>query len=116
VADAAPHYRALARSSIGDGYRRNAPAEVPSSLGTISRRDHRAGPVLSIKSVIKSKPRSNGTPDAWPAWLGEEPTDPSQLKALLAPCPSEPMTCWPVSARIGNVKNNDASLIEPIAA
>jgi len=26
------------------------------------------------------------------------------------------MTCWPVNARVGNVKNNDASLIEPIAA
>jgi len=26
------------------------------------------------------------------------------------------MTCWPVSTRIGNVKNNDPSLIEPIAA
>jgi hypothetical protein len=24
------------------------------------------------------------------------------------------MVCWPVSARVGNVKNNDASLIEPI--
>jgi len=24
------------------------------------------------------------------------------------------MTCWPVSARVGNVKNNDPSLIEPI--
>jgi hypothetical protein len=24
------------------------------------------------------------------------------------------MTCWPVSACVGNVKNNDASLIEPI--
>jgi len=26
------------------------------------------------------------------------------------------MMCWPVSARVGNVKNNDPSLIEPIAA
>jgi len=26
------------------------------------------------------------------------------------------MTCWPVSARVGNVKNNDPTLIEPIAA
>jgi len=26
------------------------------------------------------------------------------------------MICWPVSARVGNVKNNDSSLIEPIAA
>ena len=53
---------------------------------------------------------------AWTAWLGEEPGDPRQLKALLAPYPSEAMTCWPVSPRVGNVKNNDQSLIEPIAA
>jgi hypothetical protein len=26
------------------------------------------------------------------------------------------MTCWPASARVGNVKTNDASLIEPIVA
>jgi len=24
------------------------------------------------------------------------------------------MICWPVSPRVGNVKNNDPSLIEPI--
>jgi hypothetical protein len=24
------------------------------------------------------------------------------------------MTCWSVSSRVGNVKNNDPSLIEPI--
>ena len=54
-------------------------------------------------------------PEMWPAWLGEEPADPLQLKALLAPYPSAEMTCWPVSGRVGNVKNNDASLIEPIA-
>jgi putative SOS response-associated peptidase YedK len=42
--------------------------------------------------------------------------DPSFLKALLAPFPSDEMTCWPVSARVGNVKNNDPSLIERIAA
>jgi putative SOS response-associated peptidase YedK len=50
----------------------------------------------------------------WPEWLGEEPVDLSRLKALLAPYPSEEMICWPVSARVGNVKNNDPSLIEPI--
>ena len=55
-------------------------------------------------------------PETWPVWLGEEPADPRRLKAILAPCPSELMTCWPVSARIGNVKNNDPSLIEPVAA
>ena len=35
-------------------------------------------------------------------------------RADLAPYPAEGMTCWPMSARVGNVKNNDPSLIEPI--
>ena len=54
--------------------------------------------------------------EAWPVWLGEERTDSGQLKTLVAPYPSEAMTCWPVSVRVGNVKNNDPSLIERIAA
>jgi putative SOS response-associated peptidase YedK len=54
-------------------------------------------------------------PERWPAWLGEEPPNFRQLKAMLAPYPSEEMTCWPVTTRVGNVKNNDPSLIEPIA-
>jgi putative SOS response-associated peptidase YedK len=55
-------------------------------------------------------------PAAWPIWLGEEPADPKDLKALLAPYPGDDMICWPVSARVGNVKNNDANLIEPVVA
>jgi putative SOS response-associated peptidase YedK len=54
--------------------------------------------------------------EAWPAWLGEQLASVQDLKAMLAPYPSEDMVCWPVSARVGNVKNNDPSLIEPIAA
>jgi putative SOS response-associated peptidase YedK len=54
-------------------------------------------------------------PEVWPEWLGEEPVDLPRLKTLLAPYPAEEMTCWPVSNRVGNVKNNDASLIEPLA-
>jgi hypothetical protein len=53
-------------------------------------------------------------PEVWPAWLGEEPATVPQLKSLLAPYPSDEMICWPVSTRVGNVKNNDPSLIEPI--
>jgi putative SOS response-associated peptidase YedK len=53
-------------------------------------------------------------PEAWPARLGEQPADVPDLKALLAPYPSD-MICWPVSARVGNVRNNDSSLIEPVA-
>jgi putative SOS response-associated peptidase YedK len=55
-------------------------------------------------------------PEAWPAWLDEEPADEPRLKSLLAPYPSDGMVCWPVSARVGNVRNNDPSLIEPVAA
>jgi len=54
-------------------------------------------------------------PETWPQWLGEEPVDPKRLKALLAPYPAEEMVAWPVSPRVGNVKNNDPSLIEPMA-
>src|SRR4029077_16061032 len=55
-------------------------------------------------------------PETWRVWLGKDPADASALKALLAPFPSEEMTSWPVSTRVGNVKNNDPSLIERIAA
>jgi hypothetical protein len=36
------------------------------------------------------------------------PADVPELKALLAPYPSDDMICCPVSPRVGNVKNNDA--------
>ena len=55
-------------------------------------------------------------PKVWPAWLGEEPADEAQLKSYLSPSPSDEMICWPVSPRVGNVKNNDPSLIEPIVS
>jgi putative SOS response-associated peptidase YedK len=55
-------------------------------------------------------------PETWTVWLGEESADASALKALLVPYPWEEMRCWPVSPRVGNVKNNDPSLIEAIAA
>jgi putative SOS response-associated peptidase YedK len=54
-------------------------------------------------------------PQVWPEWLGEEPADLPRLKGLLAPYPAEEMACWPVSTRVGSVKNNDATLIEPVA-
>jgi putative SOS response-associated peptidase YedK len=55
-------------------------------------------------------------PEGWPAWLGEQPVTVRDLKSLLAPYPSDDMICWPVSARVGNVRDNDSSLIEPVAA
>jgi putative SOS response-associated peptidase YedK len=55
-------------------------------------------------------------PETWPAWLGEsEPVEHDQLKSLLVPYAGS-MVAWPVSARVGNVRNNDSSLIEPAEA
>jgi putative SOS response-associated peptidase YedK len=53
-------------------------------------------------------------PKTWPMWLGEDAAEERDLKALLAPYPAEDMTMWPVSTRVGSVKNNDRSLIEPV--
>jgi putative SOS response-associated peptidase YedK len=46
---------------------------------------------------------------------GRNPAD-EPLQGALAPYPADDMICWPVSARVGNVRNNDSSLIEPVAA
>src|SRR5271157_5319221 len=54
-------------------------------------------------------------PEGWPVWLGEASADLPQLNALLGPYPAEEMRCWPGSTRVGNVRNNDPSLIEPLA-
>jgi putative SOS response-associated peptidase YedK len=45
-------------------------------------------------------------------WL--EPGDAARPPVdLLRPYPAEKMVAWPVSARVGNVRNNDAELLEP---
>src|SRR5262245_15341651 len=51
----------------------------------------------------------------WPRWLGEESVDAEQLKTLLKPYPAEDMIIWRVDKRVGDPKNKEPSLIEPIA-
>ena len=50
----------------------------------------------------------------WPLWLGEAPATEAELHALLRPFPSGEMELWPVDRKVGNVRNNDASLSAPI--
>lgn len=52
--------------------------------------------------------------DAWAAWLGETGGGPEELQTLCKPFASDRMTSWPVSPRVGNVKNTDAGLVEPL--
>jgi putative SOS response-associated peptidase YedK len=53
--------------------------------------------------------------EAWEKWLGEEPANDNELKAMLKPFPSERMAAWPVGKAVGNVKNDTADLIERAA-
>lgn len=52
-------------------------------------------------------------PERWPQWLGETAVEADALGALLRPYPAERMRAYPVSPRVGNVKNDDAGLVEP---
>ena len=54
-------------------------------------------------------------PDDYAPWLGEEPANDNQLKAMLRPYPSERITMWPVDRCVGNVKNEGPELAQPIA-
>ena len=54
-------------------------------------------------------------PEDYGKWLGEESADPLRLLQMLKPYSAERMTCFPVDSRVGNVKNDDAALVEAIA-
>jgi len=51
----------------------------------------------------------------WARWLGEEPASEDELRALLVPCPNERIKLWPVSRRVGNVRNNTPDLVDLVA-
>ena len=52
-------------------------------------------------------------PKDYDRWL--EPGDPARPPIdLLRPYPADRMRAWPVSARVGNVRNNDPTLLEPV--
>ena len=80
------------------------------SFAIITTRANQLCPELHDRMRVILRPQS------WPAWLGEEPAEPAQLKATLVPHPSDEMTCWPGSSRVGNIENDDPRLIEPLAA
>jgi putative SOS response-associated peptidase YedK len=52
----------------------------------------------------------------WQTWLGEVPARRDELQALLRPFPANLMEAHMIGPRIGNVKNDDATLIERLAS
>ena len=51
-------------------------------------------------------------PDQESLWLSED-LPPQELVDMIEPYPSDLMRAYPVSSRVGNVRNNDADLIKP---
>src|SRR5947207_7474147 len=56
------------------------------------------------------------SPEKWATWLGERKADVDELRWLiLRPYPSSLMRASPVAPSVGNVRNNDASLLDEIS-
>lgn len=89
-------------------------------------KDKASGQTIQSCAIITTQPNEVCAPihDRMPAilepkdygfWLGEKPAEPCQLMAMLKPYPAQTMEAYPVSSRVGNVKNTDAALFEPLA-
>jgi putative SOS response-associated peptidase YedK len=48
--------------------------------------------------------------------FAEDVSDQVQLMMMLKPVPAQAMKAYPVSVRAGNVKHDDAALMEPMTA
>src|SRR5262249_44018384 len=90
-------------------------------------KDKASGKIVQSCSIITTTPNEVCAPihDRMPAilepkdyewWLGEKSAERCQSMAMLKPYPAEAMEAYPVSTRVGNVKNTDAALFEPLEA
>lgn len=52
--------------------------------------------------------------EAYAHWLDPDNPDPAALQSMLKPAPPERMTATPVSFRVNSVRNDDATLLEPV--
>ena len=88
-----------------------------------SWKDKATGQTLDTYTVITTDPNELTesihtrmpvilAPRDYERWM--EPGEPSHPPVdLLRPYPAEEMAAWPVSARVGNIRNNDPTLVEP---
>src|SRR5260221_4726640 len=88
--------------------------------------DPASGETLRTFTVITSEPNALCAPihnrmpvildpADFPAWLGELTATADELRALRRPFPAERMEAHEIGPRIGNVKNDDATLIERLS-
>ena len=82
------------------------------------------GSIVRSFTIVTGKPNELCAPihdrmpvilprEAWPLWLGESEASQEALLALLQPCPAERMRVYPIGPRVGNVRNDEPSLLEP---
>lgn len=89
---------------------KTAPANVSRSCSIVTTEANEVtAPIHNRMPVILSR-------ETWSAWLGEAPAERADLLAMLKPCPTERMRAYPIGARVGNVKNDDAALLDKVAA
>ncbi|MBB3110454.1 putative SOS response-associated peptidase YedK [Paenibacillus phyllosphaerae] len=54
-------------------------------------------------------------PEQESLWLDRDIQQANQLRDLFVPYPAEELEAYPVNSAVGNVRNDDSSLIEPLA-
>ena len=90
-------------------------------------REPEAGDTVQTFTIITGPPNELVAPihnrmpvilprDAWRRWLGEDEAGVDDLCGMLRPFPAELMGAHPIRRRIGDVRNNDADLLAPLAA
>jgi putative SOS response-associated peptidase YedK len=113
---AAPRHREKDRSLFGfaglwERWRDKASGEVVRSFTIITTTPNEVCAPFHDRMPVIVDPAAN-----YGKWLGEEPTDPVRLLSLLRPFPAEQMEAYAVGVAVGNVKNDEAALLTPIAA
>jgi putative SOS response-associated peptidase YedK len=104
-------------------YVRLADGESMTMAGLWEEKISRDGEVLRSFTIITTEANALMTPlhDRMPvivgaeqraAWLGEDPD--AEPSALLVPYAAERMQAWPVAKRVGNVRNDDPALTDPV--
>ena len=83
------------------------------------------GSILRSFTIVTGKPNPLAAPihdrmpvilppEAWPVWLGETDAPPEELLAMLVPYPAERMRVYPIGPAVGNVRNDEPGVLEPL--
>lgn len=71
-------------------------------------------PAMGAITAIHHRMPISLVPEVWDAWLDRSLTDPEEARTLLQPVGPEKMAEHPVSSRVNSVRNNFATLIQPV--